>query len=205
MTNQQTRWMSIREAALALSVSELTIRRRIKDGRMSHRLVNGKYYVDLQSAPETLHFHDGTRANDQELSSQPHVEVPRGAGRSIGPSRPSEWPGDNGVSALPIESDTNDENASQVSAASGSPGFNVDALLEEHARLAEMAGRARLLEDQLAQLSARHEELREGMLALAGRNGWLESKLEERESEIKLLTDEQPRLSWWKRLFYTSS
>jgi chromosome segregation ATPase len=105
------------------------------------------------------------------------------------------------VSALSINADAADENSSQLSPHSGAPGFNVDALLEEHARLAEMAGRARLLEDQLAQLSARHEELREGMLSLAGRNGWLESKLEERESELKLLTDEQPRTSWWKRLF----
>jgi hypothetical protein len=201
MTNQQTHWMSIREAALALSVSELTIRRRIKDGRMSHRLVNGKYYVDLQPVPENLRPHDGPRANNRELSSQPHVEVPRLAARSTRPPGASEWPGDDAVSALSINADAADENSSQLSPHSGAPGFNVDALLEEHARLAEMAGRARLLEDQLAQLSARHEELREGMLSLAGRNGWLESKLEERESELKLLTDEQPRTSWWKRLF----
>ena len=43
--------------------------------------------------------------------------------------------------------------------------------------------------------------LQERLVALATRNGWLESRLEEREGAIKLLEDSRPRRSWWRRLF----
>ena len=38
-------------------------------------------------------------------------------------------------------------------------------------------------------------------MALANRNGWLESKLDEREREIKLLEDSRHRPSWLRRVF----
>ena len=36
--------------------------------------------------------------------------------------------------------------------------------------------------------------------ALSVRNGWLESQLQERDKEIKLLTDSQHKAKWWQRL-----
>jgi hypothetical protein len=43
------------------------------------------------------------------------------------------------------------------------------------------------------------KELQNQVQAAAFRNGYLESKLEEREREIKLLTDSQHKPSWWQR------
>lgn len=203
MTNQETTWMTIREAALALAVSELTVRRRIKDGRLRHQLVNGKYFVDLQSSPGMLGSgedsdHRAEENTGRDVQGTPTM-ISRTSQRSLNiESRHSLDEQHTGLDALAAAVD--DPHYGDRPSA---PGFDLDALLAEHGRMAEIAGRAQLLQDQYAELTARHEELQAGMLSLAGRNGWLESKLEDRESEIKLLTDQQPRLSWWKRLFRT--
>jgi excisionase family DNA binding protein len=201
MTSQETKWMTIREAALALAVSELTVRRRIKDGRLRHQLVNGKYFVDLQSTTGMLESDEDSRDHsgdqfDRGDQAPPFMTSPvnrRGRGgetlRALTPH--AAGPGSAGIDTDELELGESRPHA----------GIDIDALLVEQARLAEIAGRAGLLQEQYSELSARHEELRAGMLSLAGRNGWLESKLEERESEIKLLTDQQPHVPWWKRLF----
>lgn len=145
--------MTIREAALALGTSELTIRRRIKDGRLSSRLEAGKYFVRLGEEPSP-------------------TAVPR-------TSTPSAPEGD-----------------------APTPAIDMRTVLEQQARLAEAAGRAGLLEEQLRDLQDRYVALHEGTVALASRNGWLESKLEERDREIKLLADSRRSVSWWRRLFH---
>lgn len=154
MTSQSGEWLSIREAAVRLGTSELTVRRRIKDGRLEHRLEGGKYFVLLPAA-----------ASAQEGRSAPRP-------RSTPTPRPDE----------------------------GQP-FDLNVLLADHARLAELAGRAGLLEQQLHEVEKRNEELHQGLVSLATRNGWLESLLEERERDIKLLTDSHPRPSFLRRLF----
>lgn len=40
---------------------------------------------------------------------------------------------------------------------------------------------------------------------LSVRNGWLESQLQERDKEIKLLTDSQYKARWWQRLSWWRS
>ena len=200
MTNHETTWMTIREAALALGVSELTVRRRIKDGRLRHQLINGKYFIDLASSPtmpaaeERLDDHSGHMINRGDQAAPRMIgPVNRKPQRTEPPQTPAPDASQGGeYTPSPNQLGSEDRYA---------PGLDLDALLTEHARLAEVAGRAQLLQEQYAELSARHEELRSGMLSLAGRNGWLEGKLEERESEIKLLTDGQPRPPWWKRMF----
>jgi hypothetical protein len=152
LSNQNGRWLSIREASLALGTSELTIRRRIKDGKLHSKLDGGKYYVLLGERPA-----------------------------------PPE---------APVESEG-------VVAASASPALgslDLGHVLAEQARLAEAAGKAELLAEQLSALEARYAALQDGALALANRNGWLESKLEEREQEIKLLEDSRRRRPWWRRV-----
>lgn len=158
MTNQGDVWLSIRDAALRLGTSELTIRRRIKDGRLSHRLQNGKYFVCVPG--------------DQQ--AEPPVETPA-------PAAPLS-PRGSGTVTEPLAVDFN-------------------ALLAEQTRLAEMAGRATVLEAQVRELERRNDDLHQNMVSLATRNGWLESLLEERERDIKLLTDSQPRAPWWRRIF----
>lgn len=156
-------WMTIREAALAWGVSELTVRRRIKDGKLTSRLDNGKYYVrpGRESAPA-----QEPAAETDETPAVRQAETPAPA-----PSRPA---------------------------------INLDALLAEHRQLAEQAGRSTLLEEQLRDLQQRYAQLQEGTMSLANRNGWLESKLDERDHEIKLLQDSQRRPSFWKRLLGSS-
>ena len=196
MTNQAPEWMTIREASLALGVSELTIRRRIKDGRIAHRLENGKYYVDLNARPEAPAPPSPMRAV--------HGRVPTQSDQSAQMTSRGRSSSDAVANALTAESGSPDGSAAGHDvplAGTFFPQIDLDGWMAEQSRLAEIAGRAQLLEDQLAQVSRRNEELQTGMLSLAGRNGWLESKLEERESEIKLLTDQHPRLPWWRRLF----
>ncbi len=201
MTSQEPTWMTIREAALALAVSELTVRRRIKDGRLRHKLINGKYYIDLQSSPGMIGSGEDTVDHAEHLIGRDDQAVPRMITHNQRRVRTTDPPVDR-VQSLTQSGTDSGENREQPSADDRPvPGIDLDAFLAEHARLAEVAGRAGLLQEQYAELTARHEELRAGMLSLAGRNGWLESKLEERESELKLLTDQQHRSSWWKRLF----
>jgi excisionase family DNA binding protein len=200
MTNHQTTWMTIREAALALGVSELTVRRRIKDGRLRHQLVNGKYYIDLGSSPTMLESEDGSDDHSELVISRDDQAAPR----MIGPTSRKRQSTKTHESLEPDVVQTTGRESDEIRLTPNDyplRGIDLDALLAEHARLAEAAGRAALLQQQYAELNERHEELRTGMLSLAGRNGWLESKLEERESEIKLLSDHLPRVSWWKRLF----
>ena len=165
MTNQAQRWCTIRQASLELGVSELTIRRRIKDGKTTHRLENGKYYVRLETS---------------NVEAEPEAESHPGQGEVPPVTKPINQDRDNGHSSALA--------------------FDLDALLGEQRRLAELAGRAGLLEQQLREVEQRYSALHEGALALANRNGWLESKLEEREQTIKLLTDSERKVSWWKRL-----
>jgi hypothetical protein len=172
-------WLSIREAAIALGVSELTVRRRIKDGKVPHRLTSGKYFVNLNGLA-------------------PSDAVPA-AGRA-------DLEGERGqrTRATSFEVDCSADQVDEAKPAvpgSLSNGVEFGALLVEHARVAEVAGRARLLEEQLRDLEKRHADLQQGALSLASRNGWLESKLEEREASIKLLSDHHQRLSWWRRVF----
>ncbi|HZU14182.1 MAG TPA: hypothetical protein VFB58_15185 [Chloroflexota bacterium] len=161
--DQSEGWLTIQQAARALGKSDLTIRRRIKDGSLPSRLAGGKYWV---------------RLSDRETAGPAKTQPP----------------------------DVDDNLAGQGSppAASG-PSLDLSAVLSEQARLAEQAGRAALLEEQLRALEQRYATLQDGAITLATRNGWLESKLEERENEIKLLEDSRRRRpAWWKRLLGAS-
>jgi predicted RNase H-like nuclease (RuvC/YqgF family) len=51
----------------------------------------------------------------------------------------------------------------------------------------------------LEELRSRNSELETKLQAASWRNGYLESKLEERDIQIKLLTDSQQKPSWWQR------
>lgn len=201
MTNQETNWMTIREAALALAVSELTVRRRIKDGRLRHKLINGKYFIDLQSSPGMIGSGEDAVDHSEQLTTRDDQAAPQMITQNRRRVRSTQPPVDRSQGDTRHEPGSNENRERPSPDGATESGIDLDALLAEHARLAEVAGRAGLLQEQYAELSARHEELRAGMLSLAGRNGWLESKLEERESELKLLTDQQRRSPWWKRLF----
>lgn len=215
MSNQSTDWLSIREAAVVLGVSDLTVRRRIKDGRIAHRLIDGKYYVNLGKPASTPklgagHHVDHIDQSDADCSlinqatdhgTEPERLVPavrETNGRSNGRGGPYETVPYEGVphQSVPFGRAPHDGSVPDAPAAA----LDLDALLSEHTRLAEQAGRVAALEGQLHDLSRRRRELEELTLTLSNRNGWLESKLEEREQHIKLLADHQKR-PWWKRLF----
>jgi excisionase family DNA binding protein len=185
VTNQDPNWLSIREAALAAGVSELTIRRRIKDGRIPHRLVGGKYYV----ADSELHTSVQPAVAQAGSNHRRRAEPGQASGRTS--QRPSS----------PVTSQAPGYSAANGASSDDAPRLNLDALLLDYARLAEIAGRAAVLEDQLQQLQRQYAAVHDNALTLATRNGWLESKLDERDQAIKLLTDSKPRRSLWRRLF----
>jgi Helix-turn-helix domain len=159
---QPDEWLTIRQAAEKLGLSDLSVRRRIKDGRLAHRLINGKYLVNLAVAPVSpeLGQADNTLDHPREYSKPPADQA-------------------------------HDQQDSHELAS----------LLPAFAQLAERAGRAEMLAQRLREIEQREEELRDRMITLATRNGWLESRLEEREQTIKLLEDSRHRRGWWRRLF----
>jgi predicted RNase H-like nuclease (RuvC/YqgF family) len=156
-------WLTIRQAAAALNVSELTIRRRIKDGKVAHRLESGKYFVNLDLPIATVVPRSEDETSPVEEST--HVVTP---------------------------TDVHDFNQDR-------PLTGFDRFLPELTRLAGEAGRAEQLRDQIHALEERCAELQREVVTLAGRNGWLESQLQEREKEVRQLTDSHPRRGWWRR------
>jgi excisionase family DNA binding protein len=185
VTNQDSNWLSIREAALAAGVSELTIRRRIKDGKIPHRLVGGKYFV----ADTALHT--SRQRGVPEAGTNHRIKLVPDKLSSHADRAPSAR----------VSSQPDDQSPVNGTTSNDAPRLNLDALLLDYTRLAEIAGRATLLEEQLRQLQQQYAATQENTLALATRNGWLESKLEERDEAIKLLTDSKPRRSLWRRIF----
>jgi excisionase family DNA binding protein len=188
MSTQAESWLTIREAALALGVSELTIRRRIKDGKVESRSTNGKYYIrdPRQSAPPSS-------GPPRQVSTQ------RGSRRMTTHTSDDEAVSDHDYSDRAEYTDIQSMN--RPASYPSSPAIDLDGLLSEHRRLAELAGRAQALEQQVQELRERSRELETGVVSLSNRNGWLESKLEERDQAIKLLTDSRRRVPWWKRVF----
>jgi hypothetical protein len=134
-------------------------------------LVDGKYLVLLAAPP------DGRRP------------------RTVGPDHSASAP------AATTQRDYSGHISTNGSARPDSDLINLDALLADYRRLAEQAGKADALRQQIDSLEEQNRETREALVALANRNGWLESRLEEREHELKLLTDSRHRVSWWRRLF----
>jgi hypothetical protein len=55
--------MKLGEAAFALGISEITLRRKVKTGRISHEFRDGKYFVLLKKDPETGRYLDSTPTN----------------------------------------------------------------------------------------------------------------------------------------------
>lgn len=164
MTTHDDEWMTIREASLAMNVSELTIRRRIKDGRLAHRMVDGKYFVNRSAPPPAVKT---VTRGDSKMHT---VESARSGDATADP---------------------------------GSARVSIEQFLPEYGRVAEIAGRASVLEERLKEIALENQSLRDNILSLAGRNGWLESKLEERENELRMLADSRKKRSFWSRLFGT--
>lgn len=160
-TQPQSGWLTIRQAAAALGVSELTVRRRIKDRKVAFRLEGGKYYVNLDLP----------------------VPAARTAERKVSPD------------ALRVEPE-------HVSEPEPDPGSGaMSALLPELSRLAEQAGRASALQEQVEALEERCAAMQRDLVALSTRNGWLESQVQEREKQVLQLADENRRTAWWRRIF----
>ncbi len=199
MSFDQSNWMTLREAAAALSVSELTIRRRIKSGSVEHRLVDGKYLIDISSFARR-----SARSVAPDNGAGEHVPTPESfrpaseAGREQ--RTRSEHDTGRAIKSRAVRRN-GDAETKHVAPAGSSSTVDIDALLAQLARLAEEAGRARLLEEQLAHITERHDALYQDMTVLANRNGWLQGKLEERESDLKLLENGRRSSPWWKRLF----
>lgn len=58
-----TEWMKLGEAAFALGVSEITLRRKVRGGKLPHELRDGKYFVLLQKDAETGKYLESTPQN----------------------------------------------------------------------------------------------------------------------------------------------
>ncbi len=53
MTFEDTSWVKLHDAARQLGVSEVTLRRKIKGGKIPYEFREGRYYVYLGDAPWT--------------------------------------------------------------------------------------------------------------------------------------------------------
>jgi hypothetical protein len=207
VTTQSPEWLTIREAALVLGVSDLTVRRRIKCGILQSRLEHGKYAVLLENADAGHRRPQSVAATNQ--TTQPHVssqstqlDQPIGIDYAESETSPvgavPPWPPSQSARKVPIGA------VPPWSPSRHSPGasfFDVARFVEEHVHLAEAAGRAEALERRVTDLEQQSLVDRDTIIVLSNRNGWLESKLEERESHLRLLSDLRAAQPWWKRLF----
>ena len=77
-------YLSIIEYARFYNVSDMTIRRRIKTGRLQAVLKEGKYYIPLDSKGEGQ---SQSRVAEATPSSSSHVPLSMGAARSLGAAK----------------------------------------------------------------------------------------------------------------------
>jgi len=75
MTDQ---WLSIVEYARTYNVSDMTVRRRIKTGRLHAVLREGKYFIPVSKESEV--------AINKPIISEPVVQEQRGVGSSLAPT-----------------------------------------------------------------------------------------------------------------------
>ena len=92
MTNNSQKWLSIVEYARTYSISDMTVRRRIKTGKLDAVLKDGKYFIPVspEFRPRTLNVGQGlpqfqervtsTKSSEQSNSQNPN-ETRIGASR----------------------------------------------------------------------------------------------------------------------------
>jgi hypothetical protein len=56
-------WMKLGEAAFALGVSEITLRRKVKLGKIPYEFRDGKYFIRLKKDEESGKYVDGSPVN----------------------------------------------------------------------------------------------------------------------------------------------
>jgi excisionase family DNA binding protein len=134
MTTQTDEWLTIRQAADRLGLSDLSVRRRIKDGRLAHRLVDGKYYVSLTAAPTAP-----PPAPPSESVPDPMTD--QSADYSPEPAAPSRPPAEELAAVLPA--------VTELAERAGR-----SAALEE--RLRQLEGREAELQERLVVLATRN-------------------------------------------------
>lgn len=60
-------WVKLNEAAQILSVSEITLRRKIKNGKIKHQIKDGKYFVYLDQNNNQSKINEILPKNELEL------------------------------------------------------------------------------------------------------------------------------------------
>lgn len=87
---QEGAWMKLGEAAQALGVSEITLRRRVRSGRLPYDFRAGKYFVFVPHALDRNVFLDGPGADEEREPSGLAVPVrPAGSAETLGEAKAS--------------------------------------------------------------------------------------------------------------------
>lgn len=87
---QDGAWMKLGEAAQALGVSEITLRRRVRSGRLPYDFRAGKYFVFVPHVLDRNVFLDGPGADGDRGSIGMAVPVrPTGASETVRENKPS--------------------------------------------------------------------------------------------------------------------
>jgi hypothetical protein len=69
-------WLSIIEYARRFKISDMTIRRRIKTGKLQAVLQDGKYYIPLQGQELELNKEEESDKNARDFPNSPNVSQP---------------------------------------------------------------------------------------------------------------------------------
>ena len=71
----QQEWLSIVEYARAFDVSDMTIRRRIKNGKLRAVLKDGKYFIPVEGASAAVSPNHGQFQQPQMMPSQTNTQM----------------------------------------------------------------------------------------------------------------------------------
>ena len=184
-------WLTLAQAAIHFSVNEKTLRRWIKQNRVKAFKISGPRGEEWRLEPGQ------PRASKVSSMSGLKVETP-----GILPIEPTVL-----VNAQVTQAESLDSYSSDVefvedvpgldfeSPDMSSPGIDLAATSfqsEEYRELVE-------LKAKLSVFQRENQELKGQLQGATYRNGYLESKLEDREQQIKLLTDSQHKGGWWAK------
>ena len=184
-------WLTLTQAATHFSVNEKTLRRWIKQGRVRASKIAGPRGEEWRIEPgqpraSRASFVPGHKR--ESLDILPVLPVKESLRESMTP--------------LNLE-----PQSELIEVFEDMPGLDIECRgMSSPDILREPSLSASIKQQELIELSARlsifekeNQELKEQLQGATYRNGYLESKLEERDKQILMLTDSQHKGGWWAK------
>ena len=101
MTGNSEKWLSIVEYARTYAISDMTVRRRIKTGKLDAVLKDGKYFIPVSPELKPRQLHMNQNLNSSEIRSQSSHKLTSDQNRHL--ERTNSQPTENRMGASRIQ------------------------------------------------------------------------------------------------------